>query len=43
MCDADERQQVVLAHRADRNVPGQHQLVVALVVLERGERELRGG
>ena len=37
--DADERQQVVLAHRLHRDGAGEHQLVVALVVGERGELE----
>jgi hypothetical protein len=34
---------VVLAQRVERDVPGQHQLVVALVVGERGEVELARG
>ena len=39
--DADERQQVVLADRLHRDVAGEHQLVVPLVVGERGEVERR--
>lgn len=34
--DAAEGQQVVLAQRLERQVPGQDELVVALVVAERG-------
>ena len=40
---ADERQQVVLADRPDRDVAGEDELVVALVVVERGELERRAG
>ena len=39
VCDADERQHVVLADRVHRDVSGEHQLVVALVVGERREVE----
>ena len=38
---AEEREQVVLAHRLDRDVADQHQLVVLLHVRERREVELR--
>jgi hypothetical protein len=38
--DALERQHVVLAQRLDRDVAGQHEFVVALVVRERGQVEL---
>ena len=41
--DPGERQQVVLAQRVERDVPGQHQLVVALVVGEGGQVERRAG
>ena len=42
MGHAGERQQMVLADRPQWNCPGQHQLVVALVVGEGGGREGRG-
>jgi hypothetical protein len=41
--DADERQQVVLAHRPDRDVPGENQFVVPLVIGERGQVERARG
>jgi hypothetical protein len=37
--DAAERQHVVLAQRPEGDVPGQHELVVPLVIGERGEVE----
>jgi hypothetical protein len=37
MRDAGERQQVMLADGAERDGPGQHQLVITLVVGERGQ------
>ena len=40
--DADERQQVRFAHRPDRDIAGDHEFVVPLVVVERGEGELAG-
>jgi hypothetical protein len=40
--DALERQHVVLAQRLHRDVPGQHQFVVPLVVGERRQLELPG-
>ncbi|GAA2794453.1 hypothetical protein GCM10010441_19650 [Kitasatospora paracochleata] len=39
---ADERQQVVLAHRAHRDGPGEHQFVVSLLVGEGGQVERPG-
>jgi hypothetical protein len=41
--DTDERQQVVLADRAKGDRAGQHQLVVAFVVGERGQVERAQG
>jgi hypothetical protein len=40
--DPVERQEVVFAQRLERDVAGQHQLVVALVVGERGQVERAG-
>jgi hypothetical protein len=39
MGDTDERQQVMFAHRPDRDVAGDDEFVVPLVVVEAGEGE----